>query len=122
MCRRYNVEMKSPPSIEVFLQLVDEYTKVKDKAVHLLFNEIENDIKDKHVFLTQQAKLIESMVDSYKNLIATINVYEVAAKMFNLSQIYGSDEENLPSVSLVASLIFHRAALWERMVKSRSRY
>ena len=44
MCRRYHVEMKSPPGIDVFLQQVDDYTKHKGKAVHLLFNDIESDI------------------------------------------------------------------------------
>lgn len=94
MCDRYNVEMKSPPGIDVFLQQVDEYTKLKGKAVHLLFNEIESDIKDKHSFLIKQTKLIESMVDSYKNLMATINVYKRAAILFNL-QHESLDEEKL---------------------------
>lgn len=100
MCKRYNVEMKSPPDVEAFLQLVDDYTKQKGKAVHLLFNDIESDILDKHGFLTKQQKLIESMVDSYKNLIATINVFHIAARMFNLSHDL-KDFENAPSVRLL---------------------
>lgn len=96
MCRRYNVEMKSPPGIEAFLQQVDDYTKQKGKAVHLLFNEIESDILDKHTFLMKQAKLIESMVDSYKNLMATINVYRRAAILFDLPhEASVVDEENV---------------------------
>lgn len=46
--------MRSPPDIDVFLQQVDDYTKQKGKAVHLLFNEIENDIGEKNRFLIKQ--------------------------------------------------------------------
>jgi hypothetical protein len=36
------------------------------------------------------------MVDSYKDLIAKINVYHLASKIFNLHNVYSLDEENLP--------------------------
>ena len=85
MCRRYHVEMKSPPGIDVFLQQVDDYTKHKGKAVHLLFNDIESDIQEKFTFLTNQSRLIESMVESYKNLIAQINILKRSALLFNLN-------------------------------------
>lgn len=84
MCRRYRVEMRCPPDIDVFLQQVDDYTKQKGKAVHLLFNEIENDIGEKHRFLIKQQKFIENMISSYKNIIAKINILKHAAKIFGL--------------------------------------
>lgn len=79
--------MNPPTDIEVFLQQVDDYTKQKGKAVHLLFNEIEHDVSEKHKFLMKQQKFIENMVSSYKHIIAKINILNHAATIFGLKDL-----------------------------------
>lgn len=63
--------------------------------MHLLFNEIENDIGEKHAFLIKQSKFIENMVHSYKTLMAKINILKHAARIFGLS--FGGVVEGRPA-------------------------
>jgi hypothetical protein len=49
--QRYRVEMKQPTNIDEFLHNVEEFERLKQKSSHLLFTEIENEVKDKQKFL-----------------------------------------------------------------------
>ncbi len=81
MCRKYHVEMRSPDNIDTFLQQVNLFRQQKGKAAHLLFNEIEHDIVDKHSFLMNQEDGLEKMVQMFKTLIGKINVLNHTQKL-----------------------------------------
>lgn len=76
--------MKSPPNIDEFLKHVSVFEKLKQKGSHLLFNEIENEVRDKSKFLRNQVSGIENMVSSYRNLIQKINVLKNAAALLRI--------------------------------------
>lgn len=70
-----------------------QYTEERGKASHLLFNDIENDLKDKVKFLKEQQEGLGRMVQMYKGMIAKINVLHHAREIFR-SEIQ-SEEQRL---------------------------
>ena len=77
--------MQQPANIDEFLNNVKDFERIKQKGSHLLFNEIESDVREKSKFLRQQVNGIENMVLSYRGLLAKINVLSQAAKLFSLA-------------------------------------
>jgi hypothetical protein len=84
--QRYRVEMKQPQSFDEFLRNVAEFERLRKTGSQQLFTEIELEVKEKSKFLKQQVKGIEEMVNSYRLLLAKINVLRNAAHLFRVSQ------------------------------------
>lgn len=76
--------MRSPANIDEFLKHVHDFEKMKQKGSHLVFNEIETEVREKNKFLKQQCAGIDNMVVSYRNLIGKINVLKNAVKLLRL--------------------------------------
>ena len=96
ICKRYHVEMKAPEDIETFVQQASHLQKSQGAAAHLIFNEIESDIIQKHKFLDKQSSALEEMVAKYKMLLCKINVLSSLAKIFrmpNVAERLGADQE-----------------------------
>lgn len=55
-CKRHNVPMKPPKSVDDFLTKISTMRRIKKKANNLFFEEIENDIDQKEKFVQQQTK------------------------------------------------------------------
>lgn len=85
ICIEYRVDMKSPDNIDEFLKHVHDFEKMKQKGSHLLFNEIELEVREKNKFLKQQCAGIDNMVVSYRNLLGRINVLKSAVRLLRLS-------------------------------------
>ncbi|CDW71883.1 v-type atpase 116kda subunit family protein [Stylonychia lemnae] len=85
ICAQYKVDLKTPADIDVFLQQANLYSLRQDKAAHLLFNDIENDLKDKSAFLKSQVYAIDNMITLFRTIVAKINILQYASQLFEQS-------------------------------------
>jgi hypothetical protein len=51
---KYKVDLRTPTSIDEFLRHVQDFEKIKEKGAHLLFSEIEHEVKERSKFLKSQ--------------------------------------------------------------------
>lgn len=91
--QRYRVEMKQPHSFDEFLHNVAEFERLRRTGSQQLFTEIELEVREKGKFLKQQVKGIEEMVNSYRLLLAKINVLRNAASLFRVGSGDTADPE-----------------------------
>lgn len=74
-CREMRIRIKKPSSVEVFSENIASIENSKKKAMHLLFDAIEQDVADKEEFVQRMSKQIQEMqndvnkMDDYKQVL-----------------------------------------------------
>ena len=69
-----NVQVRKPKDIAHFLENLESLRNQKKKANNLLFEEIEQDVIQKELFVIQQTEKLKEMTDSYLTMIDYKNV------------------------------------------------
>lgn len=68
-CKRLNVRVNKPKSIESFLEALTAVKNSKRKAANLLFEEIEHDVADKEKFVLEQTEKLREMNESFFTML-----------------------------------------------------
>lgn len=74
--------MQEPTSFECFQELVEELGQVNHKAPHLLYNHLENDIKEKDQFLRDQGSRLNELIENYNYMLGHLNLLHHAKDLF----------------------------------------
>jgi hypothetical protein len=81
------IPIHKPRSIPSFLEALQTIKNQKKKAASLLFEEIEQDVKDKEKFVYDQTEKIREMNESYLTMMDYEKVLENVATL--LPQLHG---------------------------------
>lgn len=110
-CREYHIKINKPPNVEGFARNISQIEGEKKKSHDLLFDAIENDVRDCEKFVMEQRETI----DEIKSNIAKLEDYHEVIKfikvmMHNLdgakpAQGAAGDAENPASEPLIDSTL-----------------
>jgi hypothetical protein len=106
-CKRCNVSVKPPESIEGFLRQLKSISDNKQKALNLLNDEIQQDIKAQEEFVRQQNEQIKKAERSLISQTDCLSVLNVAQKMLpqlsvQMTGNLGDGESENEQVSLIS--------------------
>ena len=80
-CNRLHVELKKPKSPKDFLDNIESIYRNRKKSASLYFEEIEDEIKNKEGFVSQQIEVLKKMHDDLNYLIEYKTVLSKAASV-----------------------------------------
>lgn len=84
-CKKHNVKLKPPKSVDDFLTKINSLRRVKKKAQNLFFEEIETDITQKEKFVQEQIRKEKDIYDSYILLVEYKKVLKLSKQMIMTS-------------------------------------
>lgn len=67
-CKEHHIPIKKPESVDQFTQNIETVEQEKKKAIHLLFDAIDQDVIDKESFVSSQSKQITEMKQELNKL------------------------------------------------------
>jgi vacuolar-type H+-ATPase subunit I/STV1 len=60
-CKEHRLRVNKPEDAEAFSENINQVSREKKKAIHLLYDAIENDVAEKEKFVSSQVKAITEM-------------------------------------------------------------
>lgn len=98
-CARLNVNLQKPKDAKSFLENINAVYRNRKKSSSLFFEELEQEVKNKDAFVSQQIDILKNMHDNLNHLVQYKTVLSKAASVIGGSRLMGDKSMSMDSSS-----------------------